>query len=204
MWIIIKIFFSFICLSSAAFAVTQSVMSSPWEEEESLQFVSKNKSIMTCGDESSPFFVYSELSIQAILSISNVLSGDQVPLETQWDSFAPLDESHSFVTLKEQEFSKYPKDVQRILYYCLAWDESSKFKLFTIPQEAVDNIAVRIKIQRPWKVLSKEVAQRIDHLSDQKIRNFVYLILRSNVFHSVRGDFKQNQTFWSIPFSWKN
>ena len=169
---------------------------------ESAVVESINRSIMSCG-EGTGLSVYSSLDIQAILAISNMLSTETVVLSTNWDTYSPLQQSSVSGNLNEKEVINYPLDVQRILFYCLTWDESYRLKLYAIPEDVLENIAASVIKQKPWKVLSKEVAERINHFSEATIRDFVYLILRANVFYSIRGGFNKNPTLWATSFAWR-
>lgn len=164
--------------------------------------LSKNRSVMSCGERTG-LSVYSSLDIQAILAISNMLSSEVIPLDTNWDTYSPLQDSPTAGTLNEKEVLNYPKDVQRILFYCLTWDESYRLKLFNIPQDVLENITSSVLKQKPWKVLPKNVAERVNNFSEPTIRDFVYLILRANVFYSIRGGFDKNPTLWATSFAWR-
>ena len=164
--------------------------------------ISKNRSIMSCGERTG-MSVYSSLDIQAILAISNMLSSEIIPLETNWDTYSPLQDSPNVGTLNEKEVLNYPKDVQRIIFYCLTWDESYRLKLYNIPQDVLENISNTVMKQKPWKILPKINADRINNFSELTIRDFVYLILRANVFYSIRGGFDKNPTLWATSFAWR-
>ncbi len=163
--------------------------------------VFKNRSIMSCGQKTG-LSVYSSLDIQAILSISNMLSQEKLPITTNWNEFVPSSSSTS-VGLNEKDYLTYPGDVQRIIFLCLTWDESYRLKLFNIPIEALDDITNDVIKKKPWQTLSKEVAERIDAFSTFTIRDFVYLVLRANTFYYVRGGLNKNPTLWSTSFFWK-
>lgn len=165
------------------------------------KLVFKNRSIMSCGQKTG-LSVYSSLDIQAILSISNMLSQEKIPLVTNWDVFLPSSLSTS-AGLNEKDYLTYAADVQRIIFLCLTWDESYRLKLFNIPVEALDDITNDVIKKKPWQNLSKEVSERIDAFSTYTIRDFVYLVLRANTFYYVRGGLNKNPTLWSTSFSWK-
>lgn len=165
------------------------------------KIVFKNRSIMSCGQKTG-LSVYSSLDIQAILSISNMLSQEKIPLATNWDVFLPSSLSTS-TGLNEKDYLSYSTDVQRIIFLCLTWDESYRLKLFNIPIEALDDITNDVIKKKPWQNLSKDVADRIDAFSTYTIRDFVYLVLRANTFYFVRGGLNKNPTLWSTSFSWK-
>lgn len=161
----------------------------------------KNRSIMSCGQKTG-LSVYSSLDIQAILSISNMLSQEKIVLTTDWDTF----QANSLATstsLNEKDYLTYPQDVQRIIFLCLTWDESYRLKLFNIPVEALDDIANDVVKKKPWQGLKKDVVERINAFSFYTIRDFVYLVLRANTFFYVRGPLNKNPTLWSTSFSWK-
>jgi hypothetical protein len=164
--------------------------------------ISKNRSIMSCG-EKTELSVYSSLDIQVILAISNILSSEVVPLDTNWDTYSPLQDSPTAGTLNEKEVLNYPKDVQRIIFYCLTWDESYRLKLFNISQDVLENITSSVIKQKSWKGLPKNVAERINNFSEPTIRDFVYLILRANVYYSIRGGLDKNPTLWATSFAWR-
>ncbi|WGL58488.1 hypothetical protein QEJ31_08030 [Pigmentibacter sp. JX0631] len=163
--------------------------------------VFKNRSIMSCGQKTG-LSVYTSLDIQAILSISNLLSQDKISLTTNWDTFTPSFASTSS-SLNEKDFLTYPADVQRIIFLCLTWDESYRLKLFNIPIEALDDISSEVIKKKPWQNLQNEVAERIDAFSKFTIRDFVHLVLRANTFYYVRGGLNKNPTLWSTSFVWK-
>lgn len=180
MWTIFKFLIFLLLVPFFAFAQSISLTNPVGKDFSKLERVSTNRSIMSCGERSG-LSVYSSLDIKAILAISNMLSSDVIPLETDWETFSPLKSSSTIGNLNDQEIQKFPKDVQRILFYCLTWDESFRLKLFQIPQEALENIASTVKKKKPWSVLNKEASERIDKFSDTTIRDFVYLILRADV-----------------------
>ncbi|MGY3803229.1 hypothetical protein ACWNT8_04085 [Pigmentibacter ruber] len=163
--------------------------------------VFKNRSIMSCGQKTG-LSVYTSLDIQAILSISNLLSQEKIPLTTNWDTFTPSFASTSS-SLNEKDYLTYSADVQRIIFLCLTWDESYRLKLFNIPIEALDDISNEVIKKKPWQNLQKEVSERIDNFSKFTIRDFVHLILRANTFYYVRGGLNKNPTLWSTSFVWK-
>jgi hypothetical protein len=164
--------------------------------------ISKNRSIMSCGERTG-LSVYSSLDIQAILAISNMLSSESIALETNWDTYSPLKDSPTAGTLNEKEVLNFPKDVQRILFYCLSWEESYRLRLFNIPEDVLENITSSVVKQKPWNVLSENVVERINNFSEPTIRDFVYLILRADVFYSIRGGLDKNPTLWATSFAWR-
>ena len=161
----------------------------------------ENRSLMNCGEKTT-LSIYSSLDIQAILSISNIISPERVILETDWNAFSPNQVNSVKGTLNEKEILNYPKDVQRILFYCLSWDESYQLKIFDIPRDIIDNTLAKVMEKKPWNELSKGAAERINSFSEATLREFVFLILRAEAFYSVRGGFNKNPTLRKIPFSW--
>lgn len=203
MWTIFKFYFILFFISLNVFAQSIYLINPVGKDlPDGATSVSKNRSIMSCGERTG-LSVYSSLDIQAILSISNKLSSDIVTLETNWDTYSPLQEASALGGLNEKEVLKYPKDVQRIIFYCLTWDESYRLKLYSIPQDVLENISSNIMKQKPWDVLPKNVAEKIDRFSEATIRDFVYLILRANVFYSIRSGFEKNPTLWATSFAWR-
>lgn len=172
-------------------------------EKSEIISVHKNRSIMSCGDKNNGLSVYTSLDIKAILAISNMISTEVVSFETNWDTFYPSQNTSTTGLLDGKIFLSYPKDVQKIIFYCLAWDESVRLKLFEIPQDVLQNILNKVISQKPWKVLSNEDSKRIDEFSKPTISDFIYLILRANVYYSIRGDVEKNSTLFSTPFSWR-
>lgn len=203
MWTISKYNIVLFFISINAFAQKNNLLINPVGKElPEVTSISKNRSIMSCGERTG-LSVYSSLDIQAILAISNMLSSETVPLETNWDTYSPLQDSATMGILNEKEILNYPKDVQRIIFYCLTWDESFRLKLFHISQDVLENITSNVIAKKPWKVLPKNIAERINNFSEPTIRDFVYLVLRANVFYSSRGGFDKNPTLWATSFAWR-
>lgn len=202
MWTIFKCFYLFLFVSYGAFAQKIILTNPVGKKIPEANIVSKNRSIMSCGERTG-MSVYSSIEIQAILSISNMLSSEKIPYITNWDTYMPTMNSASTGALNEKEFLSYPVDVQRIIFLCLTWDESFRLKLFNIPNEALDDISNDVMKKKPWRVLSKQVSERIDNFSLLTIKDFVYLVLRANTFSTVRGDFSKNPTLWATSFVWR-
>ncbi|WP_186646548.1 hypothetical protein [Fluviispira vulneris] len=166
------------------------------------KLISVNKSIMNCGDRSD-LYIYSSLDIKAILSIANFLSDEKVAMTTDWNTFLPMTYNPTSSGLNERDIGNFPEDIRRILYICTTWNESFQLKLFSIPKEAIENITKSVKTNRPWQSLSQEEAYQLDHFSEATLYDFVYIILRSNVYKSIKGGFEKNPTLWSTPFTWR-
>ncbi|APJ02549.1 hypothetical protein [Silvanigrella aquatica] len=203
MWTIFKIILLILIIPFQVFAQNLNLINPVAKNiPDDVQSIFKNRSIMSCGERTG-LSVYTSLDIQAILAISNMLSSETIPLETNWETFSPLLENVTSASLNEKDVLKYPHDVQRIIYYCLTWDESYRLKLYDISQEVLDSIAANVIKEKPWKVLPKTIADRINKFSRASIRDFVYLILRSNIYFSIRGDFSKNPTLWATSFIWR-
>lgn len=158
-----------------------------------------NQSILECGG-TNHFDVYSSFDIEVLLSISKAISSTKVNLETNWENFLPP--SFTSANFNENEFNTLPSDIRRILFLCLAWNESDRLKLFTIPDSALENITTRLREERPWKNLDAKLVKKIDNLSDTTLKEFIYIVLRADVFESVRGDLLNNKSLWFIPWDW--
>lgn len=202
MWTIFKFIILLFVISINAFAQKIYLINPVGKNLPEVESLSKNRSIMSCGERNG-LSVYTSLDIQAILAISNMLSPEMISLDTNWDIYSPLQDSPNAGSLNEKEVLNYPKDVQRILFYCLTWDESYRLKLFNIPQDVLENITSSVIKQKPWKALPKNIAEAINNFSEPTIRDFVYLILRANVFYSIRGGFDKNPTLWATSFTWR-
>lgn len=160
--------------------------------------VGTNQSVLQCG--SSPVDVITAFDAQILIAISNSISPDKVTALTDWMHFSiPSLSSNNFSELK---FKSMPDDMQRLLFLCLAWNESNRLKLFSIPDVALQNVASRLRQDRPWKSLSPEIAKKADDLSDGSLKLFVYMVLRTNVFTSSRGGLLKNKSLWFIPWNW--
>jgi len=202
MSIISKIVFLFLFVNLNAFAQKIVLTNPVGKKIPEATLISLNRSIMSCGERTG-LSVYSSIEIQAVLSISNMLTSEKTPLETNWDIFSPTINSNSTGSLNEKEFLNYPPDVQRIIFLCLTWDESFRLKLFNISNDALDDITNSVMKKKPWSVLPKKVSERIDTFSQLTIKDFVYLVLRANTFYTVRGGFNKNPTLWATSFSWR-
>ena len=202
MSIIFKLIPLFFLLSTTVFAQKFILTNPVGKEIPQSKIISTNRSIMSCGERTG-LSVYSSLEIQAILSISNMLSTEKIPLDTNWDTFTPSINATSTGSLNEKTILNYPPDVQRILFLCLTWDESYRLKLFNISNEALEDITISVMKKKPWTVLPKNISDRVDAFSQLTIKDFVYLILRANTFYSVRGGFNKNSTLWATSFAWR-
>jgi hypothetical protein len=188
-------FFSTLFFPSLLFAQTPS---SPKYSAEDYQVVSTNQSVLQCG--SARIDVITAFDAEILLSISNAISADKTVLSTDWQSFS--NPSFSSSNFSEFKYKKLPQDMQRILFLCLSWNESERLKLFSIPDVALQNVANRLRNDRPWKTLPADMAKKADDLSDGSLKLFVYMVLRANVFVSSRGDLLKNKSLWFIPWNW--
>ncbi|MES2614455.1 MAG: hypothetical protein V4591_03470 [Bdellovibrionota bacterium] len=158
-----------------------------------------NRSILGCGADGR-VDVYSSLDIQALLSISNAVSAVSVSQHTNWENFTPP--PFTSVNFSEARFKALPDDVKRILFLCLTWNESERLKLFVIPDAALDNISKRLHEERPWKNLDAKLVKKLDALSNETLKEFVYIVLRADVFESARGGLLENKSLWFISWNW--
>lgn len=158
-----------------------------------------NKSILSFGMNDHTE-VFSQFDLQIILLISNAISNDVVPIVTNWNSFNPPDISSANFT--ESKFLALPKDLQRILFLCLTWNESERLKLFIVPELALENVANRMRIERPWKNLDVNTVKKADTMSDETLKYFIDIILRANLFKENRGDLLKNKSLWFVPWDW--
>lgn len=159
-----------------------------------------NRSVMSCGNSAEDRF-YTSFDIQALLLISNEISNHKVPLTTDWNVFEPS--SIGISDKKGLEDKDWPADERRIVFLCLAWDESKRLNLFSVDDKDVELSLGKIKRQRPWTSLSKETSKRFDHLSEAKLRQYIKMVLRADEFEKARGGINQNPSLWYIPFSWR-
>lgn len=159
-----------------------------------------NRSIMSCGN-STQQDVYTSLDVQAILLISNVISKHRVPLTTDWNTFEPL--ALGISDRKGLDERNRPDDERRILFLCFAWDEASRLNLFPLSDEEVQIALNKIKKERPWKNLSFNTVQRMDHLSDAQLKKFIQIVLKGDQFEKIRGGINKNPSLLYIPFMWR-
>ncbi|KAB8030793.1 hypothetical protein [Fluviispira multicolorata] len=202
MLIIFKLIFVLLLPHFQSNAQTSIISNPVGEKIPEHKIISINKSIMSCGDRSG-LYIYSSLDIQAILSISNFLSDEKVKMTTDWHSFLPMKYNSSSSGLNDKDILNFPDDVKRILYICTTWNESFQLKLFQIPKAAIDNITSNVKKQKPWQDLNAEDAKQLNNFSEETIRDFVNVVLRSEVYRSIKGGFNKNPTLWSTPFTWR-
>lgn len=144
--------------------------------------------------------VYSSIDIQALLAISNAISSEKVALVTKWDQFNPP--PMTSLNFNEAQFKNLPEDVKRILFLGLTWNESERLNLFVIPDEALENVSQRMIEERPWKTYEMSVVKKIDSFSKETLKDFIYVVLRANVFQSVRGDLLNNKSLLFINWNW--
>ena len=158
-----------------------------------------NKSILSCG-KSPNLEIYSSFDFDILLSISNALSSVKVPITTNWQNFTPP--TFNSLNLNEAQYKSLPGDVARVLYLTLTWNESQRLKLFLIPDAALQNVATRLKNERPWQNLDAATVKKADNLSQESLKEFIYIVLRANVFESTRGNFLDNKSLWFIAWDW--
>jgi hypothetical protein len=163
------------------------------------EMVYSNTAILKCGQGENQN-IYSSFDIKVILSISNAISSQQIPLTTNWDYFHSP--AINMQTINEKKLSNLPLDIKRILFLCLTWNESERLNLFTIPDSALENIATRLEKERPWKKLDHATSLKADNLSKDTLKEFIYIVLRANVFESVRGNLENNKSLWFMNWSW--
>jgi hypothetical protein len=188
--------FSFVLVSLSSFA--QSLDANKLKEQ-GYELVFTNQSILSCGVNPN-LEIYSSFDINILLNLSNVLSNNKIPISTNWDHFIPL--HFNYLNMSETDFDLLPKDVSRILYICLTWNESQRLNLFQIPKAALENIASRLRKERPWQTLDKASVEKADALSDESLMQFINIVLRANVFEASRGNYHQNKSLFLIPWDW--
>ena len=193
-------YFIFMCTFYPGFSFAQSTT---WNEKQfksmGYEPVFNNKSILSCG-KSPNLEIYSSFDFDILLSISNALSSVKVPLTTNWQNFTPP--TFNSINLNEAQYKSLPGDVARVLYLTLTWNESQRLKLFLIPDAALENVATRLKNERPWQALDATTVKKADNLSQESLKEFIYIVLRANVFESTRGNFLDNKSLWFISWDW--
>ena len=167
--------------------------------EKTYDVLFSNQSILGCGG-TNHLDVYSSFDIKILLSISNAISSNNIIVETNWDNFHPP--SFTSVNSNETQLNALPNDIKRMLFLCLTWNESDRLKLFVIPDAALENVSQRLHSERPWKNLDAKVVKKADNLSDSTLKEFIYIVLRANVFESVRGDLLNNKSLWFVSWNW--
>jgi hypothetical protein len=160
----------------------------------------KNKSIMSCGAPASQT-VYTLTDVEIILSISNLISKQKVDLTTNWNEFV----LPTVTTRPGQELNMqhWPADLQRIVFICFAWNESSRLGLFKPSAENLQKFLKTVREQKPWSAFqSPSLNRKVERMSDDSLLLFIEMVVRTNLFTYSRGDLGKNQSLWYIPLHW--
>ncbi|MBX9704364.1 MAG: hypothetical protein K2X39_09455 [Silvanigrellaceae bacterium] len=195
---------SFLLLINKCYAVLAqnnkyTLMNGKFQTEQKYKEIFKNKALFTVGKRANRT-VYTTLSVNAILTISNFLLTEKIPIELDFSNLSL--EKLPFSNNMLYDYPHWPKEIKRIIFIALVWEEVSRLNIFEGAEKEIQLKTDDVLNKKPWKILPVAIAERIDGFSREKIASYVEIVLRTNVFYTIRGGLEQNPSLYSIPFYW--
>ena len=182
-----------LCISTSAFGEYINVKGK--EPPIAKEHIFRNQSILSCGPRRKAT-VLTYVDVKALLVISNTFSQKKVPLTTNWQTL-----STPRINLNKIS-STIPKDIIRVLFLCLNWEDTQLGNLYNVPEEELDKNVEKVKLEKPWRIYPKPLQEQISHLSNEQFAVLVHIVLRAEASEKAQGSLEDNTSVKSVVYSW--
>lgn len=153
-----------------------------------------NRSILSVGSA-----IYSTFDAVILLNFWNVLAPSPILLNTPWESTPgfPFRREFDLIT----NIKTWPEDAARLLFLGLVWSESKRLNLFSPTEKELELALQRVK-KAGIASSNHSLNLYFTSLSNNKMRDYLEIVLRARVFEKVRGGIDKNSGLLNAPWFW--